>query len=63
MTAINETLTAKGYTPAANVPAVFGRRRTIDGIVIHHWGVTGQSHDGVVNFFTNGPGTTSVRTS
>lgn len=60
MTAINETLTAKGYTRAADVPAVFGRRRTIDGIVIHHWGVTGQSHDGVVNFFVNGPGTTSA---
>jgi N-acetylmuramoyl-L-alanine amidase CwlA len=60
MTAINEALTAKGYTRAADVPAVFGRARTIDGIVIHHWGVTGQSHDGVVNFFVNGPGTTSA---
>ena len=60
MTAINEALTAKGYTRAADVPAVFGRRRTLDGIVIHHWGVTGQTHDGVVNFFVNGPGTTSA---
>lgn len=57
---INETLTAKGYTPAASVPAVFGRARTIDGIVIHHWGANGQTHSGVVNFFVNGPGTTSA---
>lgn len=60
MTSINETLTAKGYTPAAQVPAVFGRARTLDGIVIHHWGAPGQTHEGVVNFFVNGPGTTSA---
>ena len=60
MTAINESLTAKGYTPAASVPQVFGRPRTIDGIVIHHWGALGQTHDGVVNFFVNGPGETSA---
>jgi hypothetical protein len=60
MTTINETLTAKGYTPAASVPQVFGRARTIDGIVIHHWGALGQTHDGVVNFFVNGPGETSA---
>jgi N-acetylmuramoyl-L-alanine amidase len=60
MTTINESLTAKGYTAAADVPAVFGRPRTIDGIVIHHWGLTGQTHDGVVDFFVNGPGQTSA---
>jgi hypothetical protein len=60
MTTINESQTAKGYTPAASVPQVFGRARTIDGIVIHHWGLTGQTHDGVVNFFVNGPGQTSA---
>jgi len=27
-----------------------------DRIVIHHWGADGQSHDGVVDFFTRGPG-------
>lgn len=27
-----------------------------DRIVIHHWGADGQSHDGVVDFFTCGPG-------
>jgi hypothetical protein len=60
MTNIDESLTAKGFTPAAYVPQVFGRARTIDGIVIHHWGLTGQTHDGVVNFFVNGPGSTSA---
>jgi len=60
MTTINEAQTAKGYTPAALVPAAFGRPRTIDGIVIHHWGVTGQRHDDVVKFFVSGPGTTSA---
>jgi hypothetical protein len=42
------------------VPAAFGRKRTIDGIVIHHWGVFGQKHDDVVKFFVGGPGTTSA---
>jgi N-acetylmuramoyl-L-alanine amidase len=57
---INESLTAKGFTPAASVPQVYGGPRVIDGIVIHHWGVPGQTHDGVVNFFVNGPGNTSA---
>jgi hypothetical protein len=60
MTTIDESLTAKGYTPAAQVPAVFGQPRTIEGIVIHHWGALGQTHDGVVDFFVNGPGQTSA---
>jgi len=60
MTTINESQTAKGYTPAALVPAAFGRARTIDGIVIHHWGVFGQRHDDVVKFFVSGPGATSA---
>jgi hypothetical protein len=60
MTTINESQTAKGYTPAGLVPAAFGRKRTIDGIVIHHWGSLGQKHDDVVKFFVSGPGTTSA---
>lgn len=60
MTTINESQTAKGYTPAAQVRAAFGRPRTLDGIVIHHWGVRGQKHDDVVKFFVSGPGTTSA---
>lgn len=57
---INETFTAKGYTPAAYVAGTFGTPRNLDGIVIHHWGATGQTHEGVVDFFVNGPGLTSA---
>lgn len=61
MVVINESYTAKGYTPANEVPAVFGAPRTLDGIVIHHWGEPGQTHQGVVDFFcTTGPGQTSA---
>jgi N-acetylmuramoyl-L-alanine amidase len=60
MTTINESQTAKGYTPAGLAPAAFGRPRTIEGIVIHHWGVFGQKHDDVVKFFVDGPGATSA---
>lgn len=57
---IDESLTAKGFTPAASVPQVYGGPRVVDGIIIHHWGATGQTHGGVVNFFVNGPGNTSA---
>lgn len=57
---IDESLTAKGFTPAASVPAVYGGPRTLEWITIHHWGVPGQTHDGVNNFFVNGPGLTSA---
>lgn len=61
MTTINESYTAKGYTPAHLVPRVFGMPRQIEGIVIHHWGLPGQTHQGVVNFFcSTGPGETSA---
>jgi len=60
MTTIDESLTAKGFTPAAQVPAAFGQPRTLEGIVIQHWGLPGQTHDGVVDFFVNGPGQTSA---
>lgn len=60
MTTINESHTAKGYTPAAYVKSVFGQARTIESITIHHWGVFGQRHDDVVRFFESGPGTTSA---
>lgn len=56
MTVINESWTAKGFTPAAQVPG-----RNIEHIDIHHWGERGQTHDGVVAFFcTTGPGSTSA---
>lgn len=61
MTTIDESRTAKGFTPAALVPAAFGQPRTLEGIVIHHWGERGQTHDGVVDFFcSTGPGATSA---
>lgn len=60
MTHIDESLTAKGYTPASSVPATFGMARTVKSITIHHWGALGQTHDGVNNFFVNGPGATSA---
>lgn len=54
MIRINESFTAKGYTPAPT-------GRTIEHIDIHHWGERGQTHDGVVAFFcTTGPGSTSA---
>lgn len=61
---IDESMTAKGWTPADQVPFVpgwGGRQRTIESITIHWWGAYGQTHDGVLAFFcTTGPGTTSA---
>lgn len=56
MTTINESFTAKGYTPAKDAPG-----RDIQEIVLHHWGERGQTHDGVLAFFcATGPGNTSA---
>lgn len=52
---IDESQNAKGFTSAADAPG-----RTIEEIVIHHWGDRGQKHDDVVKFFVSGPGTTSA---
>lgn len=41
---------SKNFTPAAQVPAVFGMRRSIEGITIHHWGTFGQQFDAVRNW-------------
>lgn len=60
MTVIDESLTARGFTPANSVPLVYGMKRLILGITIHHWGAFGQTHDGVNAFFVNGPGATSA---
>lgn len=58
---IDERYSDSEFTSAANVPATFqqGPRR-IESITIHHWGVFGQTHDGVVNFFLNQSFTTSA---
>lgn len=41
---------SKNFTPAAQVPAVFGMPRIITGITIHHWGAFGQQFDAVRNW-------------
>lgn len=38
----------------------FGRKRTIDAITIHHWGVRGQAFFGVVNYLCRKGGNTSA---
>lgn len=52
---IDESHNAKGFTPGDQVPG-----REILELYIHHWGLFGQTHDGVVDFFENGPGATSA---
>lgn len=52
---IDESHNAKGFTPGSEVPG-----RSIEEFYIHHWGAYGQTHDGVVDFFENGPGQTSA---
>lgn len=41
---------SKNFTPAAQVPAVFGMARSIEGITIHHWGAPGQRFEQVRNW-------------
>ncbi|WGH21370.1 endolysin [Arthrobacter phage Emotion] len=48
------------YTPASSVPAVYGMARKVEFITIHHWGATGQSHSGVVNYLCRKGGNTSA---
>lgn len=51
---IDESLNDTEFTAAGNVPATFGGTpRRIESITIHHWGLFGQTHDGVVDFFVN----------
>jgi N-acetylmuramoyl-L-alanine amidase len=58
---IDERYSDSEFTAAANVPGTFGGTpRRIESITIHHWGVFGQTHDGVVNFFLNQSFTTSA---
>lgn len=45
---IDESRTARRFTPGPEA----GRQAPTE-IDIHHWGIDGQSHDGVVNFFCN----------
>lgn len=58
---IDESLNDSDFTAAGDVPATFGGiRRIIESITIHHWGVFGQTHDGVVDFFVNRNSATSA---
>lgn len=41
---------SKNYTPAASVPSVFGFKREIKYITIHHWGGFGQNFNNVINW-------------
>lgn len=52
--------TSGNATPNASVPSVYGRKRTIDKITIHHWGAYGQSHNGVRNYLCRSGGNTSA---
>lgn len=47
---IDESVTAVNYTPEALCKQVFGYKRELKYITIHHWGAEGQSYDGVMNF-------------
>jgi len=53
---------SRNFTPAASVPAVFGRARTIESITIHWWGLPewGDTFDGVVNFLCTNTKPTSA---
>lgn len=50
------------FTPAASVASVFGLRRVISGITIHHWGdpSAGATFSGVVNYLCRKGGRTSA---
>lgn len=60
-TTIDETTwNSPNYTPAAAVPAVFGRPRTTSRITIHHWGADGQNFDAVANYLSRRGGSSSA---
>ncbi|WP_144630291.1 peptidoglycan recognition protein family protein [Arthrobacter woluwensis] len=41
------------YTDTEWVDDVFGTPRDIESITIHHWGILGQTHDGVLSWFVD----------
>lgn len=60
-TVIDEsTWNSPNYTPAAAVPAVFGRPRTTGRITIHHWGDDGQNFNAVANYLSRVGGSSSA---
>lgn len=60
-TVVDETTwNSQNFTPAASVPAVFGRPRTTSRVTIHHWGNDGQSFNNVANYLSRRGGNTSA---
>ena len=55
---INETLTAKNFTPHDQVLEVFGTARQTQSYTIHHWGALGQKGEDILAWFCN-PDTTA----
>lgn len=54
------TWSSPNYTPAAQVPTVYGRPRKITGITVHHWGADGQRFETVANYLSRPNGNTSA---
>jgi hypothetical protein len=57
---LDESHTSRNYTPAAQVPAVFGYPRTVDYITIHHWGANGQQFGTVRDYLCTNTTPTSA---
>lgn len=53
---------SRNFTPGPSVPAVYGRRRTIDSITIHWWGLPewNATFDGTVSFLCTNTKPTSA---
>lgn len=58
--AIDESLSDSEFTAAGDVSRTFGASRRIESITAHHWGILGQTHDGVNNFFVHNNEATSA---
>jgi hypothetical protein len=57
---LDESHTSRNYTPADQVPAVFGYPRTIDYFTIHHWGANGQQFGTVRDYLCTNTTPTSA---
>lgn len=54
------TWSSPNYTPAAQVPTVYGQPRRITGVTVHHWGADGQRFEDVANYLSRTGGNTSA---
>ena len=51
---IDESITARNFTAAADVPATFRQGpRKVTGVTVHHWGNDGQTFDGVQRYLAS----------